>query len=352
MKKELPRVLALMIDQLAGHWVNGVIIQATGFPPPNVEDYHQLGLIPNISDCIRNGLWVRHGWNRGICATPYVSQYIVYGTYSKKREEHIISAIKTKFPTTKTASFSNWDWDVYDPEHNIGPENFDFNFSKYTLLKEELKARFPELSAEELERAYWNERAKRKKLKIKGLSDYDLLNQYAIPWMKENRDWKIIYMHWLDHDNTICPAFVENPKGPFDDKHHHLTNYVDKNVGELIKFLKSEGWWEKMYLILFSDHGYHLNCNAPESQKYGRDFCSNHQSPHDCFVWDYEKRKATTVHSNGCRRIFIILSGGALSVELRGRQVQEGEIIDVPATIADIYGIPYDGDGMSILSRV
>jgi len=131
MEKQSPRILALMIDQLAGHWVEGVKIQATGFPPPNVEDYHRLGLIPNLSDCIRNGLWVRHTWNRGVCVTAYVSRYITSGTYLDTGGEHVIGAIKAGFPGLKAASFSNWEWDVFDPQHNVGPQHFDFNYTLY-----------------------------------------------------------------------------------------------------------------------------------------------------------------------------------------------------------------------------
>ena len=389
--KELPRVFAVMIDQLAGHWVDGVKIQATGLPPPSVEPYHRLGLIPNISNCIRNGLWVRHPWNRGICSTIQVSRYVTYGVYSHKGGEHIVRAVKSKFPAVKAAAFSNWEWDhpqyYAHPNYHIGAEHFDFNFSMYTRIKEELQAKLPQLSSEELEylspeeseylersglsgddleleKAYLVERRRRAKEKrTEPLSDRNLLYQYVIPWIEENRDWRIIYMHWVDHDNTTAPAFVENPTGPFDDKHHHLTDHVDKNVGDLVQFLKEEGFWEETYLILFSDHGYHLNCTAPDAQEMGRDFCANHMFPHDCFVWDYEKGKATKVYSGGCRRIFMTVSGGALAPELRGRQTEEGEIIDylynpvdaeiidIPATIADIYGVAYGGDGESVLSK-
>ena len=351
--KELPRVLVLMIDQLSGHWVDGVKIKATGFPPPNIEDYHQLGFIPNISDCIQNGIWVRHPWNRGICETRYVSRYIVSGTYADEGGEHIISAIKTIFPGMKTASFSNWEWDVFDPQYNIGPENFDFNYTLYKWLSEKLGMECSKGLPPPAE--YWEERRKRKRAGWKErkiqFSDCNLLHQYVIPWMRENKDWKVVYMHWVDHDGTHCPAFVETPKDPYDDKHHHLTDYVDKNVGELVRFLKSEGFWEEMYLIIFSDHGYHLNCDAPEAQQYGQDFCSDHALPHDCFVWDYQRNRSTQVRSDCCRRIFMLITGGALTPNLRGQQMRESEIIDIPSTVAHIYGIEYSGEGQSILER-
>jgi len=343
-----------MIDQLAGHWVEGVKIQATGFPPPNVEDYHLLGLIPNISACIRDGLWVRHVWNRGVCETAYVSRYIAYGTYSDTGGEHVIGAIKARFPGIKAASFSNWDWDVFDPQHNIGPQHFDFNYTLYRWLSERFGIEYFE--GDPPSQQYWERRKQCKATKFEErreqFDDHGLLYRYAIPWMRENQDWKIVYMHWVDHDGTAAPAFVAHPKSPYDDKHHHLTDYVDRNVGELVEFLKSEGFWEEMVLILFSDHGYHLNCDAPESREFGRDFCSNHAPAHDCFVWNYEKGKATTVRSDCCRRTFIILSGGVLPVELRGQQIEKAEVIDVPATIADIFGIQYGGDGVSVLPRV
>jgi predicted AlkP superfamily phosphohydrolase/phosphomutase len=224
-----------------------------------------------------------------------------------------------------------------------------------------------EFSGEELnlEKAYLVECKRRAEEKrAEPLSDRDLLHQHVIPWMRENRDWGMIYMHWVDHDNTTAPAFVENSTSPFDDKHHHLTDYVDKNVGDLVQFLKAEDFWQETYLILFSDHGYHLNCTVPDAQEMGRDFCANHMFPHDCFVWDYEKGKTSKIYSGGCRRIFMAISGGALSADLRGRHVEkaeiidhlsapvEADIIDIPATIADIYGVPYGGEGESLLSKL
>ena len=397
-KKASPRVLAVMMDQLAGHWADGVTIQSTGFPPPNVEAYHQLGLIPNISSCIREGLSVRRPWNRGICSTIQVSRYVVYGVYSHKGGEHIVRAVKSEHPTLKTAAFSNWAWDhaqyYAHPNYHIGAKHFDFNFSTHTRIKDELSAKLPHLSGEalkkayaveiltpyelkclkrseltgetlDLEKAYLVERRRRAEEKRSDpISDRDLLHQHVVPWMRENRDWGMIYMHWVDHDQTTAPAFVENPAAPFDDKHHHLTDYVDKNVGDLVQFLKKEDFWEDTYLILFSDHGYHLNCTVPDAQEMGRDFCANHMFPHDCFVWDYEKGKTAKIYSGGCRRIFMTVSGGALSPALRGRQIEKGEIIDhlydpveadiidIPATIADIYGVPYGGEGTSVFSRL
>ena len=52
------------------------------------------------------------------------------------------------------------------------------------------------------------------------------------------------------------------------------------------------------------------------------------------------------------RRASMVLSGGVLPAGLRGQQVEEAEVIDIPATIADIYGVSYGGDGVSVLSRL
>lgn len=351
-ERKVPRVLALMIDQVSGRWVNGVKLKATGFPPPNIKDYHRLGFIPNISHCIQNGLYARHAWNRAVCKTAYASRYAVFGTYSSERGLHIISAVKSKFSDLKAASFSNWDWDVFDPRHNVGPSNFNFNYTRYRWILEKIGIEYSRETSPSSE--YWLERRRREVTKWRErrtqFDDHNLLHKYVIPWMKENRDWGIIYMHWVDHDSTLCPAFIETPKNPFDDKHHHLTDYVDRNVGELIKFLKSEGFWQEMYLIIFSDHGYHVNCDNPEAQKYGQDFCSNHLPPHDCFVWDYHNNRKTRIHSDCCRQILTVITGGALTPKLRGQQVLESEIIDIPSTIAHIYDIDYCSDGKSIFA--
>ena len=61
----MKRVFYLIIDQLAGHWEESIKIEGTNLPPVNVKGYHEMGLIPNLSYLIENGLWVRRPWNRG-----------------------------------------------------------------------------------------------------------------------------------------------------------------------------------------------------------------------------------------------------------------------------------------------
>jgi len=122
-------------------------------------------------------------------------------------------------------------------------------------------------------------------------------------------------------------------------------------------FLKENGMWEETYLFIGSDHGCHYGCNVAveEGQRRGIDeeslsnYCSNHQEPHDCYLWDFEKKEVTNKRIDGCRRITFIVSGGILSNNMRGKIVQYGEIIDFAPTIAKLMEIDFLSDGKSVI---
>jgi hypothetical protein len=82
MKKDLPRVMFIVIDQMAGHWVDGVMAEGD-FPPVNIWGYHKKGLIPNISRLIAAGLWAP-AWNMRECDTAHGMKYLASGRYNHK----------------------------------------------------------------------------------------------------------------------------------------------------------------------------------------------------------------------------------------------------------------------------
>jgi len=317
------RVVILWLNQLAGHWVEDVIVETTGLPPPNVEAYHLQGLIPHISSLVKDGLWIRHPFNRGECSTGPAQRYITLGSYTSMEGRHIVESFKIRYPDLRTACFISW------TQRHIQGELFDFCASTDNILKE-------------------------------GTPDERLLSDYVMPWMKENDDWGYVHIHLDDHDSTAgskgTPVFVQNPSSPFEDKHHHLTNYLDRDVGRVVEFLKDERRWSQTFLVLCSDHAYHLGCDAVSQDLKPEDgpsrspnYCWNHVPPYNCHLWDFQAKKPLEKPSECCQRITMIISGGALDKEFRGRQVETAEITDIPATIADIFSLPYRCEGSSII---
>ncbi|RLE88462.1 MAG: hypothetical protein DRJ49_05005, partial [Thermoprotei archaeon] len=113
--------------------------------------------------------------------------------------------------------------------------------------------------------------------------------------------------------------------------------------------LKAKKLWDETYIIVASDHGYHLGCNV--ARKKGArtvNLCWGHDKPFDCYVWDFEKDRPTDTYSGGTRRITFIVSGGGLEEYYRNKSGREAEIIDVMPTIADILEVPYKCEGKSI----
>jgi len=323
------RVFILIFDMLAGHWEEGIIVPTTQLPPPNVLGYVKAGKLPNFQECIEQGVFV-HAWNKGICDTSHGQKYLASGTYKTKSmpgndpywkmkegmdKETILYACKRKYPNGKVASFGSdawmqtgW-WKAPDATYGWGSYFSDF-----------------------------------------------LTMEYCFKWMLENPDWKMILLYLAQYDKTgNCPVFKENAAYT-EDKHHSLLQ-LDKYLWMVKTFLKEKSMWEETYLFIGSDHGCHYGCNVAveEGRKRGIDeeslpnYCSNHQEPHDCYVWDFEKKEVTNKRIDGCRRITFIVSGGALSNNLRGKVVKYGEIIDFAPTIAKLMEIDFLSDGKSVI---
>ena len=126
--------------------------------------------------------------------------------------------------------------------------------------------------------------------------------------------------------------------------------FLDGLIEEIVQYLKAKNWWEETYLVIASDHGYHLGCTASaEMGVKTNNGCCDHAEPWDCEVWDFEKGRSAGIPSNGCRRTTFILSGGALEQNYRGQTIEEAEIIDVIPTIAELLDVPYKCQGKSIL---
>jgi hypothetical protein len=143
MSAKQARVVLLVIDQLAGHWAEGASLAAsTGLPAPNVKDYHERHLIPNISACIENGYWTTHPMNQAKCMTPYGLRYLASGRYDSDQvmlerdwfaipyadgQYHTITEwIDLHRPDLKVATFGSGNW--------VAPGYFYTNSTAYHYL--------------------------------------------------------------------------------------------------------------------------------------------------------------------------------------------------------------------------
>lgn len=326
------RSLILIFDMLAGHWNTDVRLPATGYEPPNVRGYSQAGLIPAFTECIREGVFVE-AWNRGICNTPYGQKYLASGTYSTESvpgndsywkmlegidRETILNACKRCYPQDKVAAFGSDAWMQTGwwkaPDCTMGWGSYYSDF---------------------------------------------LTMQHAFNWMTSNPDWKMVLLYLSQYDMTgFCPAFKEGASFT-GDKHHSLLQ-LDRYLWTARTFLEENGWWNNTHLCIGSDHGCHYGCDVavPDGKERGvsrqeiANYCSNHQPPYDCCLWDFDHDRPTDIAGDCCRRVTFIISGGALDKSLRGTTVTNGEIIDFPATIADLMEIDFHADGKSVLSRL
>lgn len=328
----MKRVFYVVIDQLAGHWVDGVKVEGE-FPPANLRDYHRMGLIPNFSYLINNGVWVERPWNKGVCDTPHGMKYLASGFYNKGGY----------WETSKKGSFY--------PEQER-EEGF-FEYAKKNYRDEIWVAVFTT--------AYWTVKgyfyAPQDVFGLTGaFPDDKMWRDFALPYLHHTPDWNLFHLYLTTNDTvTFCPSYLNKPLNPalrHISKHHYLL-YLDILIGEIVNFLKSKGWWNETYFIVASDHGYHLGCTVAHQMGIKtKNFCCDHPPPHDCEVWDFEKDESTGVYSGGPRRIAFILSGGALEEKHLGKIVPEAEIIDVIPTIAQLMNIDYKCEGKSILSRL
>ena len=331
MKKK--RILLFVIDMLAGHWAEGVKVQSTGYAPPNIKDYHELGLIPNFSYLIKHGFWVKRPFNNGRCGTEYGMHYLATGIYEEKQIKSIgdgcVCSSKAK---TILDSFN---------EHHNG------------------KTRMASFATTHWVRKGWWHCAGNNEGLAPAYPDESTICDYAFPWMEQNPDWDFVMIYQPEHDligtDLGTPVYLEKPEHYLADKHHHLIDKVDKHLGMVMAFLKDKGWWEETYMHVFSDHAYHLGCDCVSDfvpcvgPRISTNLCWNHRAPYDCLVWDFDKNKPTGELSQCCRRTAFIAGGGALDKKYRGKTRDTAEIIDVPATIADLGGFPFYGNGKSLL---
>jgi len=333
----MKRVIYLIIDQLAGHWEQSVRIEGTDLPPANVKGYHEKGLIPNFSYLIDNGLWVKRPWNRGQCQTPCGMKYLATGSYI---EEKACYDGSYKRP-----------WYI-ESEKQIGL--FEFVKRYYgAKITAGVFSCSPWLS-----KGYFYVPEFVHSL-LSGYADEVMLRQLVFPWLErlERPDvpltWNLVHIYFPVMDSiSHCPSYQEGLSEPRSSKHAYML-FLDSLVGEITQFLKAKSLWEEVYIVIASDHGYHLGCSvAAKMGVKSSNWCCDHPEPWDCEVWDFEKRKSTGIPSNGPRRVTFILSGGALDEKYRGKTVEQAEIIDVIPTIAELLDVPYNCQGKSILHNV
>ena len=315
---------------LAGHWADRVLAPPTGLPPPNIDGYVRAGLLPNFSKAIGTGVFVKC-WNRGQCITPLAMKYLASGSYDVEAAPTgsepywafskggdlptISSACKNTYPNRKVASFgsdawmqSGW-WKA--PDCTMG------SFQSY-------------------------------------YSDF-LTMQQCLAWLCANPDWSLVLLYLSQYDKTGNCPLLKKDAAYTEDKHHSIQR-VDHYLGDVMLFLEESGLWDETILVVASDHGCHYGCDVTvrEAREHGipenvlPNYCGSHQAPWDCLVWDFERARVTEQRSDCARRTTFILTGGALSAEQKAGARPEAEIVDVPATIADVLAINLDCEGRSI----
>jgi hypothetical protein len=339
MQSEIPRVVLLVIDQLAGHWVPGAAtVQSTGLPPPNIMDYHKHGLIPNISECINNGLWTLRPMSQGKCMTPYGMRYLASGRY----DSHQV---------------------VLEDEWCCHP----YADGDYRTICEWIDRNRPDIKVATfgsgcwLAPGYWH--TTQHCVPLPGYyPDEKELTEYVFPYARANPDWRFLMIYLPEHDLTAkpygLPVSVPDPETPVSDKHHHLVDHVDRHVGMLIDFLMATGAWDDVLMVITSDHAYHYGCDAMsgsfrphDGPRTSTELCWDHVWPWDCKAWDFSSnRPISRGWSDCCRRVTQIVTGRALPLAMRGTTREHGDICDATATVAGALGIPFNCAGESIVS--
>jgi len=331
----MKRVFYLIIDQLAGHWEESVKIEGTSLPPVNVKGYHEMGLIPNLSYLIENGLWVRRPWNRGDCNTRSGMRYLATGRYAPplygkdywdSRNAYTSEDLEGFFEYAKMylggefrcLVFSSWFQRgyFYTPDMIVNPYSERRIDLGNTLLWPDLK----------------------------------LWRNFIRPYLDDFPDFNLVHVYFPTFDFVCgCPSYLKENFHPLSSKHAYML-FLDELIGEIIGYLQAKKLWDETYFVIASDHGYHLGCTvAKQMGAKTNNWCCGHQPPWDCEVWDFQNDRSTGIYSGGPRRITFILSGGGLEEEYRGKFIEEAEIIDVIPTIAHILDIPYKCEGRSIL---
>lgn len=322
------RCVILILDMVAGHWDETLTVPATGLQYPNVLGYVKAGKLPVFKQCMEDGAYVKC-WNMGTCNTPHGLKYLASGSYNTRSvsgdpnwtmevgldQETILSACKRTYPDGKVGAFgsdawmqSGW-WKARDCTMGWGAYYSDF-----------------------------------------------LTSQYCFNWMLSNPDWKMTLLYLAQYDKTgNCPIYLKD--APYTSDKHHSMLMLDRLLWQVRTFLEERGWWEETYLFVASDHGCHVGCEITVEEGRARgipeaalaNYCSNHQGPFDCHVWDFKTMKPTEKRLDCARRTLFMVTGGALEKQHRGTVIERGEIIDFPVTIATAMGIDFKADGRNLL---
>lgn len=321
MSRSSPRLFYLIVDQLAGHWVDSVEV-CGGIPPANVEGYHRLGFIPNFTRLIKDGIWVRRGWNSGGCDTKHGLKYLATGSYDG-----------CFWSASGCEDLGFFEWVC----RRLGGEVKVAVFTTYPWAS----------------RGYFY--IPQAMHSLPGYYPDDLMwHIMAKPWLEKNEDWKMVHVYFPTNDQVeACPSYMEAKPHPLSSKHAYML-HLDGILGDVIEFLKAKGYWGETVFVLASDHGYHLGCTtARQAGAKSLNWCCGHPPPHDCRIYDFREDKSLSEYSRCTRRITFIVSGGALESRYKGRIVEEAEIIDVIPTIAELIGVEgYPHKGASILSKL
>ncbi len=291
----MKRLVYLIIDQLAGHWEESVRIEGTDLPPTNVKGYHERNLIPNFSHLIDSGLWVKRPWNRGECHAACAMKYLATGSYSKRE--------------------SCYDYNFKKPWYiECEKEMGFFEFAK-RYLGDKITAGVFSCSPW-LSRGYFYIPEFVHSLRP-GYRDETMLRQFVFPWMEtlSKQDillmWNLVYIYFPTMSGVAhCPSYKVGPSDSRSSTHKYLV-FLDGLMGEMINLLKASGLWEEVYIVIASDHGYHLGCSVAAGMGVKtNNWSCGHSSPWDCELWDFQSSKSTGGYSGGPRRTTFILSGG------------------------------------------
>ena len=320
------RVLYVIMDQLAGHWCDGVEV-APGIPPVNVWGYHKLGRIPHFSGLINKGLFA-FTWNRRECMTAAGVKYLATGCYN-------VGPIQTGdyYPRT---------------EANPGPMG----------VMETIKRHNPQkVNAATFTTAYWINPGY---FYVPDIShgfpgmfpDDRMWGEFALPYLRKRKNWNLAHVYLTTMDGvSLCPSYTPDPPDDCRKTKDAYIKHLDEIVAEMIAFVSEDGGWDRTLIVIASDHGYHAGCTVAKARgAKTANFCADHPEPYDCLVYDFEADKPTNILSCDARRTTCIISGGALAAPFRGAIVPEAEIIDVAPTVADAMGVPFPCEGRSLLS--
>ena len=329
----MTRVLFIVIDQLAGHWAEGVTV-AENMPPVNVWGYHKKGLIPTFSSLIENGVFA-FAWNRGTCDTPHGMKYLATGGYNVE-------------PFWK--SLKNQSYYERNPSDPVGLLEFakssnpeGITSACFTTNNWAAPGYFYTAGDIHALTSYYPDEA--------------MWRDLALPYLRKTKNWNLVLVYFPVNDIVSnCPSYAFWNPHVRSSKHSYI-QFLDGLLGEVVEYLKSDGLWDHTYLILASDHGYHAACSA--AREVGKmigvnspNWCCDHLPPYDCEVWDYANDRSKGEYSGCARRVLSIVSGGALDKSFRGKIIGESEIIDIAPTIADVLGIPYKCEGKSLLKKI